>query len=81
MPNYDLKTIQEDTREILGLYFDDAEGGQLEKGRMGITEIKAYGEPAEFCNVPWLAIMRGNEIWQRIPAGRVRIVYKIKEDY
>jgi len=39
------------------------------------TEIVAYGEPAFYNNVPWLAVYRGKHLYMRIPAGQVRIVY------
>jgi len=75
-----IKPIIEDEREILLIHFDDDEGSCFSTGdcgsALGITKIVAYGEPAEYCLVPWLAIYKGEEIWQRLPAGRVRIVYK-----
>jgi len=71
-----METIIEDQREIGGVYFDDEEGSRFQVGENGVTSIKAYGENAEYCLVPWLAIYRGEEIWQRLPAGRVRIYYK-----
>lgn len=72
-----METIIEDQREIMELFFDDEEGGCFRVGQNFVTAIKAYGEPAEYCHVPWLAVYRGEEIWQRLPAGRVRIYYKV----
>jgi len=72
-----MKTIIEDEREIKALYFDDEEGSQFVVGEFEITKIEAYGEPAEYCLVPWFAVYRGDQIHQRLPAGRVRVVYVI----
>ena len=74
-----MKQILEDEREIIAIYWD-APDGRMRKGDGGITAIKVYGEPGEYGYVPFLAIMRGDVIWQRMTALHVRIVYKIEGD-
>lgn len=74
-----VKQIHEDTREIEGIYWDDVDGSQLVAGEGGVTKILAYGENAEFCHVSHLAVYKGDEVWQRINAKCVRIVYKLEQ--
>ena len=71
-----IKTMLEDDRPITQIYWDDEEGSVLSVGDFGVTKIVAYGEPGEFCLVPWLAVYKGKEISQRIPSRLVRIVYE-----
>lgn len=68
-------TMLEDQRPIKGIYFNDAEGGCYEVGIMGCTRIEVYGEPGEYCNKPWIAIYKSDELTTRIPAGMAQIVY------
>jgi len=72
-------TILEDPRKILAAWEiplrDDTE--QWEVGRRGVTEIKAYPEPAQYCNVPWIAVFLDGEVAFRIPAGSVCIQYAL----
>jgi len=68
--------IFDDTRKISAIHFDDVEGSSFTVGTFGITAIVAYRENGEMDNVPWLAIYKGDDIYQRLPANRVRIVYE-----
>lgn len=71
-----IKTIVEDDRPITAIHWDDEDGSVLSVGDFGVTKIVAYGEPAEYCLVPWIAVYKGEEIAQRIPAKVIRIVYE-----
>ena len=64
----------EDEREIEQIFYED--GSDVNVGDSGVTAIKAYGEHGLYCNLPWLAIYKGDEIARRIPANFVEIHYK-----
>ena len=65
----------DDTRPIKLVSFNDEYGSQYEVNAGGCTKIEAYGEPGEFCLIPWLAVWVGDEIRTRIPAIMVQVVY------
>ena len=74
--------ILEDDRQITrlisrdgGIVADAAGKWFTETDKEYCTEIVAYGEPAFYNNVPWLAVYKGERLYMRIPAGQVRIVY------
>lgn len=75
-----MKKILEDGREIIMILWGSECADSFRVGSLGITAIKAYGETGEYGYIPFLAIMHGSAIWQRIPASHVRIVYRGKED-
>ena len=70
-------TILDDKREIFSLTFENDEYYSVIGN---ITKIVAYGEPAQYCNVPWFAIYEGDEIKTRVPAGQVSVVYKTVDE-
>lgn len=72
----EIKTIAEDTREIEAIYWDDESDSQFNVGRFGVEKIVAYAETGEYSFVPFLAIYKEGEIWQRVSALKVRIMYK-----
>lgn len=57
--------ILDDTRKIKGLVMDTF---SHEVGRDGVEEIVAYGEPGEFCDLPWFALYYKGQICRRINA-------------
>ena len=70
-----IPTILEDNRKIKSIIFQD--NTQYTIGSMGVTEIKAYGEPSEFCLVAWVAVFKGKgRITNRIPAYQVMVSYE-----
>ena len=44
-------------------------------GSKGVTKIIAYDEAGEMAPVPWLAVYKGDKLWNRIAARHVRIEY------
>lgn len=58
-------TIHNDEREILSIWWEDAE---IEVGSNGITKIVPYYEPGEMGNVIWFEIWSGDLIWHRVNA-------------
>ena len=72
--------IIEDEREIVRIVWDNEEAAEV-GGLVGasdhrkITRIESYGEPAQYCNVPWFAVYVGDEIAMRVPAGQVSVQY------
>ena len=75
MSKLSIETIMEDERPIESIWWNDDDGTHCEVGRGGITAIQAYGENGHMAVVPWLAVMKGNEISHRVPAHQVEIVY------
>lgn len=72
--------ILDDKRPIKALVWWNDEaievGGPIEvNDSRAVTKIVAYGEPAEYCYVPWFAVYCGDEIVRRTPAGHVDVVY------
>ena len=68
--------ITEDPRPIEALYWNDVDGNSLRIGRKGVTKIEAYGESGMHCDLPWLAVFKGDEIFSRVPAYQVEIHYQ-----
>lgn len=66
--------LLEDDREIAAVSFGYPGGFSV--GSYGVTKILAYGEPGEFCMLPWVAVYKGDTIIHRIPANIIRITYK-----
>ena len=70
-----LKNILEDTRKIESIH-DDAAGITWHIVGGEVTKIEAYGEPGEYCLIPYLAIWKGDFLYERRPALGLRINYK-----
>ena len=70
-----MKTILEDKRPIIGVYFMDSDGGHFEVGSFGCTKIEPYAEGGRNFQFPFLAIYYGESIKFRIPAIMVQISY------
>ena len=69
--------LEDDVRDIEAVVFpNDCEH---KVGRCGVTKITSYSEPAEFCYVPWIAVLKGDVIYARIPAYQVSIYYRVEE--
>lgn len=70
-----IKNMLEDPRQIDHVNNESAAFTVAAVGLNGVTKIVAYGENAEFCLVPWLAVYKGDEIAQRIAATGLSIYY------
>ena len=71
--------IVDDKREIEAIYYND-EGDSFHKvGVSGCTKIEAYGEPGQYCYIPWIAIYYNNDLKRRLPATMVEIVYRTED--
>ena len=69
-------SLVDDPRPIESVEFDDPEGSRWKVGESGITEISPYYENGGMAPVPWLAIFKGDEIYSRVMAGKVSIMYE-----
>lgn len=67
--------LLKDKRPIKVIEWDREDGSRCMVGECGVTAIVAYGEPGEYCLVPWLAVYKSDELVHRIPAGHVMISY------
>uniref|UniRef100_A0A6H1ZQA0 Uncharacterized protein n=1 Tax=viral metagenome TaxID=1070528 RepID=A0A6H1ZQA0_9ZZZZ len=65
--------ILKDTREIIGVYFNDLEGScyAVDYG----YKITAYPEPREYCHVAFIEVEKDGKIVSRFPATMVQIAY------
>ena len=71
-------TMLEDDRAITAISSEDHNYSVGHRAGSGVcTKIEVYGEPAEFCYVPWLAVYCGDEIYARVPAWMVAVYYKV----
>lgn len=68
-----------DKGEIVSAYYDSVENFCFKVGEAGVTAIKIYAEPGQYCQLPWLAVYKGDKIIARAPAGHVSIHYKESE--
>lgn len=74
-----ISEILEDKREIEVIIID--EHNIIDKECASGLEFKVYGEPGEFCYLPWLAIYKDGEIIARINAQKIqRVIYKTDKD-
>lgn len=70
-----------DDRPIASVWFHGPEesgyamDGPYSSGNT-ITAIKAYPEPGQCANVPWIAVFKNNYLVSRFPAEQVTIVYR-----
>ncbi len=70
-----MSTLLEDTREIQKVYSVDGDWWAV--GLQGVTAIKAYGEPGQYCYLPWFAIYKGDTITGRVNGAHVvDVVYR-----
>lgn len=69
-----MKQILEDKRKIARVVFD--EYSFYEVGSGGVEKIEAYGEPGEYCLVPWIAIIVNGVVSCRFHASQGTIVYE-----
>ena len=69
--------ILEDRRTIVGIYWNNEEGEHVRVGNFGYTRIVAYGECGMCCDIPWLAVYKGDELISRVPAWQVQIQYAL----
>lgn len=68
-------TILEDEREIYALHYAEDIPSFI-VGTRSVTKIVAYGEPAQYCNVPFFAVYEGDALHARVPAGQVTVSYR-----
>jgi hypothetical protein len=66
-----------DKREIKIVCNDEACVTMWKVGAGGVTKIECYGEYGEYAVIPFLAIYKGEQIIERSPALKFRIVYEI----
>ena len=45
-------------------------------GTNGVTRIELYNENGQMSYVPWIAVYKGDFLWQRFDAAGMRIYYK-----
>jgi hypothetical protein len=67
-----MKTILEDGRKIDRIVL----AGREEYRASDNYKITAYGEPGEFCLIPFLAVEIDGEIIGRVPAAQVCVHYQ-----
>ncbi len=67
--------IYDDRRPIKSIWFDQDRHILVGQGRPEVEAIVAYPEKGQADFTPWLAIYRGGQITDRIPAWKVRIRY------
>ena len=69
---YGRTELSKDDRPIRDIFNDYA---ARFVGQDGITKIVAYDEHGEMDWVPWFAIFKGDEIYERIPAKAWGVTY------
>ena len=67
--------IIEDKRPIESIWYEP--GAHYKVGQNGVTKIESYGEVGEYEWQPWLKVFKGEEIYARIPAKQVAIIYQL----
>lgn len=68
--------IYDDPREIEAIHWMGYDPPAFAVGRAGVTAIVATRECGEHAYVPWLAVYRGDDVTDRLPAHHVHIVYR-----
>ena len=68
-------TILSDTREIDGLYFNDANGSRYT--RYAGYVIEAYAEDGAVSPVPFYRVSQGGRVIARVPAHHVEVHYVV----
>jgi len=71
-------TIVEDKREIIVINDDNAGRTLHEVGENGVTKIEPYNENGLLAPVPYFAIWKGWQIYERLPATSLRVNYKME---
>jgi hypothetical protein len=59
-------TILTDDRPIVSIQSSLIDTPDYQVGEYGITKIEAYGEPAMYSNIPWVRVVKGEDIVARI---------------
>ena len=72
-----MKTIMEDERAILSIFFEDS--GEYKTGRNGVEKIEAYREGGEMGNVTWFAVIVDGAVKYRVPSRFVMVQYYPEE--
>ncbi len=72
----EIKSILEDDREIESIHFDDEKESIISTEFDYCDKIVAYPESGPYCNIAWIALVKNDVVIQKMPADRVRIVYK-----
>ncbi len=70
-----VKTISEDDRPIKSVHNCNEKVTLHVVGSNGITRIEPYLEAGEYSNITYLAIFKGGDICERIPALPLTINY------
>ena len=70
--------IIEDKRPIQAIWYED--DAHYKVGQSGVTKIESYGEVGEYELQPWLKVFKGEEIYARVPAKNVTIIYQLEGD-
>mgnify|MGYP000205648070 CR=1 FL=1 len=68
------KSVVDEKRDIKAVHYE--RGGGHEVGEEGITSIEAYEENGQMAPVPWIAVYKHGEIYERIPVQQVVVQYK-----
>jgi len=66
----------EDSRPIISVCHDAAECNMWRVGTGGVEKIECYGEPGEYCLIPFLKIWKNGEVVERCNALPFRIIYE-----
>lgn len=66
----------EDPRTIIGINDDEGGLNVASVGHKGVTKIECYGEPAEYCLIPYVRVWKGEHLWIRRKAIGLSIYYE-----
>lgn len=70
--------ILDDKRSVFAL--TNRDGAPIfQIGQQSVTEIAAYGEPGPYCELPFFAVLKGEEVAARVPAEAVMAIYLPRE--
>ena len=72
MPQSELISSESIIKSVVN---DDAYVTMWEVGIGGVEKIECYGEPSEFCLIPFLKIWINGTVSQRANALKFRIIY------
>ena len=73
-------TLSKDNRPIHAIYWPGENGQSFTVGTCGVTKIEAYDENGHMANIPWVAVLKGEEIAIRAPADQVFVQYLTAAD-
>ena len=65
--------ILNDERPIRCLVEEGASIAQV--GQLGVTKIEAYGEPGEYCFIPFFAVYKDDKIFFRVNGLKVYQIF------